>query len=162
VAGANRQFPGVLGARALSLGAEIGGKFVHDLPDPTVRRYGRSDVFGFGPVSGVCLPPVTPISCTSDGFTTDAAYGARARASLTYADALPATELTPSVTYGYDLAGWSYDGAFSEGRQFAAIALRAEYQKRFVAEIAYIPQWGGRYNVIRDRDVVSFAVSARF
>jgi hypothetical protein len=162
VVGANRQFPGLLGASVLSLGAELGAKFVHDLPDPTVRRYGRSDVFGFGPVNGVCLPPVTPISCTSDGFTTDAAYGARARASLTYPDVLPAVEVTPSVIYGYDLAGWSYDGAFSEGRQFAVLGLRAEYQKRFAAEIAYIPQWGGIYNVTRDRDVMSFAVSAKF
>ena len=162
VIGANRQLPGVLGATMLSLGGELGGKFVHDLPDPTVRRYGRADVFGFGPVNGVCLPPVTPISCTNDGFTTDAAYGARARAALTYTNLLPATELTPSVSYGYDLKGWSYDAAFSEGRQFAAIGLRAEYQKRIAAEIAYIPQWGGRYSVVRDRDVMSFAVSARF
>jgi hypothetical protein len=162
VVGANRQFAGVLGASALSLGGELGGKFVHDLPDPTVRRYGRADVFGFGPVNGVCLPPVTAISCTSEGFTTDAAYGARTRTSLTYANVLPETELTPSLTYGYDISGWSYDGVFSEGRQFAALGLRAEYQKRIVAELAYIPQWGGRYSVIRDRDVVSFAVSAKF
>jgi hypothetical protein len=37
-----------------------------------------------------------------------------------------------------------------------------ENQKRFAAEIAYIPVLGGRYNNIRDRDVMTMAVIARF
>jgi hypothetical protein len=70
--------------------------------------------------------------------------------------------VTPSVTYGYDVRGWSYDAAFNEGRQFAIVSLRAEYQKVYTAEIAYQPIWGGRYNNARDRDVLTMAVSARF
>jgi hypothetical protein len=72
------------------------------------------------------------------------------------------TDLIPSIAYGYDLQGWSYDAVFNEGRQFAILNLRAEYQKRFAAEIAYVPTWGGTYNNGRDRDVVTLAVSAKF
>ncbi len=160
--GAGQVFPGILGAATFSLGGEIGGKFVHDLPDVTVRRYGRSEVFGGGPVNGVCVPPTTVVACSNDGFVTAAAFGARARATLTYANFLADTDVTPSIAYGYDLQGWSYDAVFNEGRQFAILSLRAEYQKRFAAEIAYVPTWGGTYNNGRDRDVLTLAISAKF
>ena len=58
--------------------------------------------------------------------------------------------------------GWSYDGVFNRGRQAAIIGLRAEYQKRFAAEISFVPVWDGRYNATRDRDFMTLAVSARF
>jgi Protein of unknown function (DUF1302) len=58
--------------------------------------------------------------------------------------------------------GWSYDGVFNRGRQSTTLALRAEFNKRIAAEIAFIPVWGGRYNITRDRDIATFAVSARF
>jgi Protein of unknown function (DUF1302) len=102
------------------------------------------------------------VACSNDGFVTAAAFGARARATLTYANFVADTDIVPSIAYGYDLQGWSYDAVFNEGRQFAILSLRAEYQKRFAAEIAYVPTWGGTYNNGRDRDVVTLAVSAKF
>ena len=51
---------------------------------------------------------------------------------------------------------------FNEGRQFAVFGLRAEHRKRYVAEITYQPTWGGRYNNLRDRDVLTMALTARF
>ena len=52
VLGGRQVLPGVFGAKALVLGGEFGAKSVYDLPDPSIRRYGRVDVFGLGPVAG--------------------------------------------------------------------------------------------------------------
>jgi hypothetical protein len=165
--GATRTFGTILGAKILgaksaTLGAEAGFKYVHSLPDPNVRRYGRSDVFGSAPFNGTCTVVGPGLTCSNDGFVTPLASGMRARGSLSYPDVFSNVTVTPSVTYGWDVSGWSYDAAFNEGRQFAIISLRAEYQKQYAAEIAYQPIWGGRYNNARDRDVLTMAVSARF
>jgi hypothetical protein len=160
--GGSHTFGGILGAKATTLGGEFGFKYVHNLPDPNVRRYGRSDVFGSVPFNGVCAVVGPGLTCSNDGFVSQIAYGARVRGALSYVEVFPNTNITPSVSYGYDLRGWSYDGVFNEGRQFAVVGVRAEYNKRYTAEIAYLPTWGGKYNALRDRDVMTLAVSARF
>lgn len=160
VVGGRRTWPGIFGAKAFTALGEVGVKYVHDLPDPAMRRYGRADVFGNGPVGGVCSN-TSALACTYDGYVSDMAWGVRSRAALTYG-LRPDTDLIPSFTYGYDGGGWSYDGAFSEGRQFAVMALRLEHAQRYAAEVAYVPTWGGRYNISRDRDTITFSVSARF
>lgn len=161
--GATMASLGILGAKALLLGTEIGVKHVHDLPAPNQRRYGRADVFGDAPFGAACIGPgFTAVSCTNNGFVSRTASGMRARAALTYPELFAGTTVVPSVSYGYDISGWSYDGVFSEGRHFAVLSLRADYRQRYAAEIAYLPAWGGRYSTIRDRDVLTFAVSARF
>ena len=86
--GATGQIPNVLGAVALNLGAEIVYKGVPDLPDPTVVRFGRSDVFGQGPVNGVCPPPAAPTQCSFDGYVSKHAFGYRLRAGLLYANVI--------------------------------------------------------------------------
>lgn len=160
--GSTRDFAGVLGARTTTLGGEAGLKYVHNLPDPNVRRYGRADTFGSVPVNGNCAVVAPGLTCSNDGFVSPLAYGARVRGALRYADLLPGIDVTPSAGYGYDIQGWSYDGAFSEGKHFAFVALRAEHRKRYVAEITYQPTWGGRYNLLRDRSMMTLSLTARF
>jgi len=60
------------------------------------------------------------------------------------------------------VSGWSEDGSINEGRQFALLSLKAEFQKAFVAELAWQPTWGGAYNNSKDRSTVSFALGYRF
>src|SRR5678809_941132 len=57
-------------------------KGVPDLPDPAVTRFGRVDVFGQGPVNGVCPPPAVPTQCATDGYVSRHAFGSRLRADL--------------------------------------------------------------------------------
>ncbi|MBX3552120.1 MAG: DUF1302 family protein [Pseudolabrys sp.] len=155
--------PGILGATSSSVGGEFGLKHVHDLPDFNQRRYGRSDVFGNVPFNGQCIGAgYIDVSCTNDGFVSRNAYGVRARASLTYVDFFNDTTMTPSVTYGYDISGWSYDGVINEGRQFAVFDLRFETAKRYTTLISFNPTWGGRYNNVRDRSTISLSFAARF
>lgn len=51
--GATGGLPAVLGSAGMSYGAELIYKRVPDLPDSSVTRFGRAEVFGQGPV-GVC------------------------------------------------------------------------------------------------------------
>ena len=80
--GATGGLPDVLGSAGMSYGAEIIYKFVPDLPNSSVMRFGRAEVFGQGPVDGVCPPPAAPVSCTSDGYVSQEAFGYRLRAGL--------------------------------------------------------------------------------
>lgn len=148
--GGSKPFGGVLGASAFTLGAEVAGKYVHRLPDPSVRRYGRSDLFGLGPVGGACAG--NGIQCTSAGYVTAASWGYRMRAGLTYPNVAYGVSLSPTASFGHDVKGWSYDDVFSEKRKMAALGLRADYRKRYFAEFVWTSIWGGTYNLARDRD----------
>jgi hypothetical protein len=159
---------GVLGAQGGSVGAELSVKHVFDLPDPAVRRYERSDIFGLGPVNGSCaigiaIGSTLPQYCNFDGYVTPTSYAVRLRGSLLYADVfVPGFNVSPSITYGWDVKGWSYDGLVNEGRQFVTLALRGEYRKTWFAELSYSPTWGGKYNVVRDRSFAALVVGAKF
>jgi hypothetical protein len=162
--GASRTFPKVLGADTATFNGEFALKTVHDLPDPTVRRYGRPDVYGAGPVNGVCLANAPDVAkqCSSDGFVSKRAYGYRVGASLRYPSARSGVDLTPSAVFTHDLKGWSYDGVFSEGRQSLTLGLSAVISKQYFASIVYSGFWGGRYSVAKDKDTLSLSVGASF
>ena len=71
-------------------------------------------------------------------------------------------DLKPSITFGHDVKGWSYDSLFIEGRRLAIVALQADVKKRFFVEASWTPIWGGRYNFAKDRDLFALAVGATF
>ena len=154
--------PTVLGAAAMNWGAEVVYKNVPDLPDPNVLRFGRSDVFGQGPVNGVCPPPAVPTQCTTAGYVSRNAWGVRTVLGLRYANVFEGVDLVPSMLYGRDVSGWSGDGAINEGRNLAALSLRANFRSGFVADIAWVPTWGGTYNNQRDRSAFALYVGQRF
>jgi hypothetical protein len=160
--GAVGQVPGVLGAAGLNWGAEIVYKGVPDLPDQSVTRFGRVDVFGQGPVNGVCPPPAAPTQCTSDGYVSRHAVGYRLVAGLRYANVAEGVDLIPALLFGQDLSGWSGDGGILQGRKLAIASLRANWRGGFVADVAWVPTWGGTYNNQRDRSAVLVFVGQRF
>lgn len=148
--GGSKPLRGVLGAAQLTLGAEAAVKHVDQLPDPAIRRYGRSDLFGLGPVNNACAG--TAAQCSTAGYVTSASWGYRLRAGLVYPNVFSGVSLTPSLLFGHDVKGWSYDDVFSEKRKAAVFGLRADYQKRYFAEVSWTSIWGGTYNLARDRD----------
>ena len=160
--GTTATLPNVLGAAGMNLGAELIYKGVPDLPDPSVVRFGRADVFGQGPVNGVCPPPAAPVSCTFDGYVSKNAWGYRLRAGLRYGEVVPGLDLVPSLTFGHDVSGWSGDGGILEGRTLAVATLQAVYAKNWSAAISWLPTWGGIYNNMRDRSVVQAYVGYQF
>ena len=146
----------------LTVSGEAGLKYIHDLPDVNVRRYGRSELYGLGPVNGVCPPPANPKQCSSDGFVSAFSWGYRAKVSTRYANVIDAVDVTPSVAFAHDVKGWSHDIIFIEGRKAATLALRAEFRKIFFAEASWSPIWSGDYNFIKDRDFYSLVAGMQF
>jgi hypothetical protein len=101
-------------------------------------------------------------TCTSDGYVSASAWGLKIRASATYAPAASGIIWTPSVLWSKDLRGYSYDGAYSEGRALLRPALRAEFGTRYFGEVQYHRFSGGKYNLLTDRDHVNVVAGARF
>jgi hypothetical protein len=133
------------------------------LPDPTVRRYNRADVYGAGPVFGLCTAGSDPVrQCTSRGYATPDAWAYRLRLDARFAAVLPGLDANASATFTHDVKGWSGDFLINEGRKTANVALRLEYRQRYLAEISYLPAWGGDYNVTADRDTLALSVGVRF
>jgi hypothetical protein len=160
--GAVGQVPRVLGAAGMNWGAEIVYKNVPDLPDQSVTRFGRVDVFGQGPVNGVCPPPAAPSQCSTDGYVSRHAAGYRLAAGLRYANVAEGVDMIPSVLFGHDVYGWSGDGGINEGRMLVVAALRLNFRTGFTAELSWWPTWGGDFNNQRDRSSVQFFVGQRF
>lgn len=143
----------VLGG-SLTLGGEIGAKYVHNLPDPNFHRYGRSDIFGTGPNNGVCPAGADPKACTTRGFVTPFSWGYRLQASLAYQDLLPGLTLKPSVAFAQDVNGTSYDGAFNQGRQVLRLALDGTFKNSYLFTVTYQTTLAGPYDPRADRDVL--------
>ncbi|NHZ65147.1 DUF1302 domain-containing protein [Massilia genomosp. 1] len=162
-AGAQRDWPRV-GGVALSTLGEVVLKHVAALPDPSVRRYGRVDQYGNGPVNGTCV--VTSIDaarqCSSDGYVTPSAYAYRIRVDARLAHARPGLNLHAWAQLQHDVKGWSHDFILNEGRRTVNMGVRMEYLKRYVAEVAYAPVWGGVYNTQVDRDVLALSMGVKF
>lgn len=152
------------GAVALSHLAEIVVKHARGLPLPALRRYGRADQFGNGPVNGVCT--VTSVDaarqCSFDGFVSATAWAYRLRLDARFA--LPVDGLLGHAwaAFTHDVKGWSYDFQINEGRRGVNIGTRADYRQRYFVELVFMPVWGGRYNSQVDRDQLSVAVGTRF
>jgi hypothetical protein len=161
--GGRQVLPAVFGAKAFVVGGEVGVKSVYDLPDPNVRRYGRVDVFGLGPVTGFpCTGPA--YQCSLNGYVSPLAVGYRLTSSLRYEDVFHSgLTVTPTVGISHDVSGWSYDGVFSQGRVLLNLKLRAEYANRYFTEFAWNPALRtGPYDSLSDRQVLSIATGVKF
>lgn len=151
---------GVLGAQELILSGEVGLRHVDGLPDVSVRRYGRSTVFGLGPVAGACSG--SSIQCSNEGYVTSNAWGYRLRGSLRYTGVLPGVDVTPTLGFLHDVKGWSDDGVFSQGRQAITLSARATINKQYWLDLSAQSAWGGSYDPLRDRDFINLSLGASF
>lgn len=155
---------GIVGGAAMTGTAEVVGKHVMSLPDPAVRRYGRPDQFGTGPIFGVCT--VTSLNaarqCSFDGYVSPSAFAYRLRLDARFAEVLPGLNASASAMFTHEYKGWSYDFLLSEGRKSMNLGLRFEYKQRYQAELAYVPMWGGGYSNQSDKDGLALAVGVKF
>lgn len=148
----------------LSLGVEVVGKHAQGLPDQALLRYGRADIFGVGPIHGACAVNTGDAArqCSLRGYATANAWGYRARLDARLPALMPQLATSASALFVHDVKGWSGDFLLNEGRKSVALALRAEYRQRYLAELAWTPVWGGEYNPAADRDTASFAVGLKW
>lgn len=153
-----------LGKVALTATAEVVGKHASGLPDPAVRRYGRADIFGVGPVNGACVVTTGNAArqCSLDGYASTNAWGYRVRVDARMPALLPGLACNASLAFAHDVKGWSGDFLLNEGRRNATLALRFEYRQRYLLELGWSPVWGGAYNQMADRDVAALSAGVRF
>lgn len=171
----------VFGADRFITIAEVGATYVHDLPDKSEARYGRSGMFGIGPVplegdsftGDFCSAGpgdetsrlnINPTFCKNDGFTTSFSWGYRTLFALDYANAFAGINLMPKLFFTHDVKGYAPDpgGNFKEGNKSLSLGLDASYQNRYSGSINYTSYFGGDWNEISDRDFVSASISYSF
>ena len=160
-------FDQVMGASRMSLVAEVGATYIHDLPGKDEAKYGRSGTFGLGAnPSGACeTNNINPENCTNDGFVTSFSWGYRTNLSWDYPNAIAGINLTPSVFWSHDIKGYAPQpgGAFNEGNKAIGLSLTGVYQNKITGNIGYTNYFGGKpYNEMTDRDFVSASVSYSF
>lgn len=165
--GASKIFSRALGAARVVLTGEVGFSHVNGLPSQDMLRFGRGTAFGaaayVGPTGALtaCNETVGGKQCTRDGYTTSNAWGLRVGASAVYPDALAGATWTTSILVGKDVKGYSFDGTFSEGRAAARVGVRADWNKKYFAEMQFSKYLGGRYSLMLDRDYLAMVVGMR-
>jgi len=158
----------VLGASRLTFVGEIGGTYVHDLPDESEIRYGRFDQLGFGLTDqglAVCEEVNKVGGCHGDGFVTSFSWGYRMRTSLTYNDVFAGVNLTPQLSWSHDVKGHAPGpGAnFIEDRQSVGFLLRADYLNQYSATLGVTSYFGAdELNALSDRDNATLSVAYSF
>ncbi|MGP5868203.1 DUF1302 domain-containing protein [Pseudomonas aeruginosa] len=159
----------VLGADSMTLIGELGMKYMHDLPSLSERRYNKTDTYGTNMADGSALgcqlgAPVEKYkkyACTSDGYTTKFSWGYRMRAQLNYPGVYAGVNLSPFVSFGQDVKGWSYDSNFVEGRLLGSVGLKADYLQKYSAEISWASS-GNTPFATTDKDFVALSLRMGF
>lgn len=170
----------VMGAARFIIIGEVGATYVHELPGKSEARYGRSGIYGVGPVpldgssftgdfcsDGTDSTPrlnINASNCKGDGFTTSFSWGYRALFVWDYPNAVAGINLRPRVFLSHDVKGYAPDpgGNFKEGNKAVGIGLEGTYQNAYKASISYTNYFGGDYNEINDRDFAAASISYSF
>jgi hypothetical protein len=167
----------IWGASRLAFVGEVGGTFVHDLPNwRDGIRYGRTDQLGVGATSagydtciavnaGSNINYDASAACNEGGYTSQFSWGYRMRTSLQYNDVFAGVNLTPQLALSHDVNGYAPGpGAnFIKGRKSVGMSVRADYLNEYSATLAYTSYFGGGiHNTSNDRDNLALSVSYSF
>lgn len=156
-------FGPTLGLDNLTMLAEVGGVWIHDMPGfdelrlngpGTSRSGGNPDMPGI--IQGLHNGPET------NPFPTDFAWGYRFVAKADFNNVFAGVNMSPRVIFSHDVDGITPDPMFlfTEGRKSVALGVNFDYQNRWGADISYNNFFGGvgTTNAMADRDYVSFNI----
>lgn len=133
-----------LGADQGVLICEAGARYVHDFPDEDELMFESSGKRTNG----------------TENYQDDFAWGYRARAQLSYLNAIGGISLFPRVAWRHDVSGNS--GSFLAHRKAITFGLKSTYQN-WKTDISYTNFFGdGNFNKIHDRDIVAFNIKYSF
>lgn len=156
----SKLFPQVVGADVLFLIGEVGVTHVHNMPSKnTLRLEAPGTTTSANPA--LTAAGVQPATESSGAFPDATSWGYRLRGSLTYNNAIGAWALIPRIAWRHDVSGITPGpgGNFRQGRKAISVALEADYQSKWNMELRYTNFFGAdRYNLINDRDFVSFTI----
>ncbi len=157
-------FSNVMGANQLAVVGEVGFTQVIDMPSYQELRFEGPGTY----TSGSPFPTmggVQPATEDKRGFATATSWGYRLVGRWRYDNAFSSINLSPRIGWAHDVSGTTPGpgGNFIDGRKALSLGLNAVYQETWSADIAYTRYMGaGRYNLINDRDFVSFNIKTSF
>lgn len=151
----------VLGAAGMTLRAELNASMVHDLPNPNELRFGRAEVFGIGPIGGVCAAGASALTCSNKGYVSRSAWGYNLQAIATWQKVFGRIDLRPRAALAHNVRGTSWDGTLREGRKTVLIGLDA-VQGRTTVNLTLVRHQGGDYDNASDRNFIAASVATRF
>ncbi|MBB1361728.1 MULTISPECIES: DUF1302 domain-containing protein [unclassified Shewanella] len=156
-------FGPTLGLDNLTMLAEVGGVWIHDMPGfdelrlngpGTARSGGNPEMTGI--IAALHNGPET------NPFPTDFAWGYRLVAKADFNNVFAGVNMYPRVIFSHDVDGITPDPMFlfTEGRKSVALGVNFDYQSRWGADISYNSFFGGvgTTNAMTDRDYISFNV----
>lgn len=177
--GATAAFANVLNANTLSVALEAGVNHIEGI-DRDTDRFGRAGSFGRTPPvnGGSCVPVVASgtgtgglspdellaynqRNCNTDGLFTSTSWGLRSRFALDYETLLPATVITPAVSFRYDVSGNGPN--FQQNQKAVGLSLTGVYQNNYSVSLNYNNFFGSnKYSTINDRDFASINFKVDF
>ena len=151
------------GAARVQLRADVFARMVDGLPDANEVRYGRPEIFGNlqYPSTAPCTAANPALVCTTDGFTSAAAWGYSIGAQALYTRVFDAVDLRPAINIRYDVKGWAYDQSINEGSKTLTLSLDALFGRN-TFNTTLVKREGGVYQPLRDRSHLQMSLSARF
>jgi hypothetical protein len=157
-------FPQVWKFDQVILLGEVGALWVHDMESKAVLRYdGPNTVTSANPFyTTIARQPATEPGA---GFADAFSWGYRLVIRGDISNAIGAITLQPSIAFNHDVTGTSPTpiSNYVDGRKSLSFGLGANYLNNWQANLGYTNNWGGgKYNLLRDRDFVSFTVSYSF
>jgi hypothetical protein len=157
-------FPQVMGANQLAVVGEFGVTHVIDMPTNQELRFEGPGTYTSGGAVAT-LGGVQPATEDRKGFASSTSWGYRLLTRWSYDNVFSAVNLNPRLAWSHDVYGTSPGpgGNFIEGRKALSVGLTGIYQQTWSADIAYTRYMGaGRYNLLNDRDFVSFNIKTSF
>ncbi|MCB2107297.1 MAG: DUF1302 domain-containing protein [Rhodobacteraceae bacterium] len=148
----------------VALVGEVGFTKVHNLEDPSVLRYEGPGTFTSANPFFTQLT-LQPATADAKGFADSFSWGYRLVFRGDINNAIGAVTLTPQVAFSHDVKGTTPSpiANFVDGRISSTFSLGASYLNQWQASLAYtVSTGGGNYNLLRDRDFLSFTVSYSF
>ncbi len=157
---------GFFGAAQTTLLAEAGFVNVTDLPAKSTLRYDGPGTFVGGDLTAMTLTGngasgSDPASAFADKFS----WGYQVLARLDYTNAFKGVNMSPLIVFTHDVSGNTPLplGNFLHGRKSLTVGSEFTFQNAWAVDIRYVNFLGaGRFNLLGDRDYLSFNVKYSF
>ena len=164
---ATKTFGPTFGADQFTLVGEAGLTHVHNMPSKDKMRFESAGTYisGNRRLAGAHAPTAVGQYEDSSAFADATSWGYRAVVKLDFNNAIGAVSLSPRIAWAHDVDGNSPSpgGNFLEHRKAITYGIGADYQNSWSADLSYTDFFGaGRYNLINDRDFISFNVKYSF
>ncbi|MCF1427220.1 MAG: DUF1302 domain-containing protein [Shewanella sp.] len=156
-------FGPTLGTDNLTVLAEFGGVWIHNMPSHdelrlngpgTARSGGNPDMPGI--IQALHNGPET------NPFPTDFAWGYRLVGKADYFNLFAGVNMSARMIFSHDVKGITPDPMFlfTEGKKSVALGMNFDYQSQWGLDVSYNSFFGGvgTTNLMSDRDYVSFNI----